>query len=204
MTADRTPDYYFPRYLAIPPSKCCFPALQPVCFARTTIYSLRGMWRPAPDERSPESSAEEPVHPYSETLNNQPRVFTPQFQRKGRGSAGQPRLDRPPSLIATQTIPLTPALSQREREADLAPPRKQRRGGSGSIKEAAKDWLLNRIWLRHGSGEAAELAPQETATIGSPPDPFGGEGWGGDLALSSIDPGIILETCLPYLPRLTP
>src|SRR4051812_16688287 len=80
LTADRTPDYFFPRYLAIPPSQMFLPNYyNPYVSRGQRFLPFAGCGGLHPVSGPPVYSAMEPVHPYTETLNNQPRVFTPRF-----------------------------------------------------------------------------------------------------------------------------
>jgi len=80
LTADRTPEYYFPRYLSVPPSQLFMPNYyNPYVSRGQRFLPFAGCGGPHPVSRPPTVSAEEPVHPYSATMNTQPRTAIPTF-----------------------------------------------------------------------------------------------------------------------------
>jgi hypothetical protein len=80
LTADRTPDYYFPRYLAVPPTQMFLPNYyNPYISRGQRFLPFTGCGGLHPASGPPAASAMEPVHPYSETLNTTPRVSAPRF-----------------------------------------------------------------------------------------------------------------------------
>ena len=80
MTADRTPDYYFPRYLAVPPTQAFLPNYyNPYVSRGQRFIPYAGCGGPHPVSGPPTASAVESVHPYNETLNTTPRVAAPRF-----------------------------------------------------------------------------------------------------------------------------
>ncbi len=80
LTADRTPDYYFPRYMAVPPTQMFLPNYyNPYVSRGQRFLPFAGCGGPHPMSGPPTASAMEAVHPYNETLNETPRVTAPRF-----------------------------------------------------------------------------------------------------------------------------
>jgi hypothetical protein len=79
--ADRTPEYHFPRYLAVPPTQAFLPNFYNPYVSRGQRfipYSGCG-GSPHPMSGPPQVSSADSVHPYTETLNTTPRVSAPRF-----------------------------------------------------------------------------------------------------------------------------
>ena len=75
LTADRTPDYFFRRYNALPPTQMFFPGYyNPYISRGQRFLPFTGCGGPHPMSGQPAASAEERVHPYNETLGNTPRT----------------------------------------------------------------------------------------------------------------------------------
>ena len=86
--ANRTPDYYFPRNFSLPavqlvPSTYYNPYV--TRGQRYLSYSNCGGWHPAGG--LPPASAETPIHPYSDQVNNRPVVAPPRFTGRVEGTA---------------------------------------------------------------------------------------------------------------------
>jgi hypothetical protein len=80
LTADRTPEYYFPRYMAVPPSQLFLPNyFNPYVSRGQRFIPYSTCGGPHPMSGPPQASAMEEVHPYQSTLNNQPRITAPRF-----------------------------------------------------------------------------------------------------------------------------
>ncbi len=80
LTADRTPDYFFPRYLAVPPSQIFMPNyFNPYVSRGQRFLPFAGCGGPHPVSAPAPGSAVESRNPYQETLNNQPRISAPTF-----------------------------------------------------------------------------------------------------------------------------
>ena len=80
LTADRTPEYYFPRYMAVPPTQSFLPNYyNPYVSRGQRFIPFSGCGGPHPMSGPPQSSAMQEVHPYSATLNEAPRVTAPRF-----------------------------------------------------------------------------------------------------------------------------
>jgi hypothetical protein len=80
LTADRTPDYFFPRYMALPATQLWLPNYyNPYISRGQRFIPYAGCGGPHPASGPPTATAVESVHPYNETLNNQPRTAIPNF-----------------------------------------------------------------------------------------------------------------------------
>jgi hypothetical protein len=80
LTADRTPDYFFPRYLALPATQQCLPNFyNPYISRGQRFIPYAGCGGLHPASGPPTATAVEAMHPYTETLNNQPRTAIPTF-----------------------------------------------------------------------------------------------------------------------------
>ncbi len=80
MTADRISEYYFPRYMSIPPNQLFLPNYyNPYVSRGQRFLPFTGCGGPHPASGVPVGSANEAVHPYQETLNTVPRVVAPRF-----------------------------------------------------------------------------------------------------------------------------
>ena len=80
LTADRTPEYHFPRYLAVPATQLFLPNYYNPYVSRGQRYlTFTGCGGPHPASGPPMGPAMEAVHPYQETLNETPRVAAPRF-----------------------------------------------------------------------------------------------------------------------------
>jgi hypothetical protein len=80
MVEDRTPEYHFPRYLAVPASQLFLPNYYNPYVSRGQRYMpYAGCGGPHVMSGPPQGSAMEAVHPYEETLNTTPRVVAPRF-----------------------------------------------------------------------------------------------------------------------------
>jgi hypothetical protein len=79
--ADRTPEYHFPRYLAVPATQLFLPTFYNPYVTRGQRYMpYAGCGgSPHPMSAPPTVSAVNSVHPYTETLNTTPRVSAPRF-----------------------------------------------------------------------------------------------------------------------------
>jgi hypothetical protein len=78
--ADRTPEYYFPRYFAVPADQAFLPTYYNPYQSRGQRYitfTNCGGWHPAGGP--PMASSEMPVHPYRDTIGSGPRVQLPTF-----------------------------------------------------------------------------------------------------------------------------
>jgi hypothetical protein len=77
---DRTPDYYFPRYLSVPPAQAFFPTYyNPYVMRgqRYVPYTACGGKHPAGGP--PPASSDTPQHPYAVGARTQPVVQPPVF-----------------------------------------------------------------------------------------------------------------------------
>lgn len=80
LSGDRTPEYHFPRYLAVPPTQLFFPNYyNPYVSRGQRFIPYTGCGGIHPLSGPPRVSAVESVHPYNETLNSTPRVSIPRF-----------------------------------------------------------------------------------------------------------------------------
>jgi hypothetical protein len=80
LTADRTPEYYFPRYLAVPATQSYLPNYyNPYVSRGQRFLPFTGCGGPHPMSHAPQGSAMDEMHPYQETLNETPRVTAPRF-----------------------------------------------------------------------------------------------------------------------------
>ncbi len=80
LTADRTADYFFPRYLAVPPSQSFLPNYyNPYVSRGQRFLPFSGCGGPHPASNAPQGSAMDEIHPYRATLNATPRVEAPRF-----------------------------------------------------------------------------------------------------------------------------
>jgi hypothetical protein len=80
MVQDRTSEYHFPRYMAVPATQLWLPNYYNPYVSRGQRYMpYAGCGGPHAMSGPPEGSAMESVHPYTETLNNTPRVTPPRF-----------------------------------------------------------------------------------------------------------------------------
>lgn len=78
--ADRTPDYYFPRYFAVPPDQLLLPSYYNPYLTRGQRYiPYAGCGGLHPMSGPPQGSAVMPVHPYRESLGAGPTVRVPAF-----------------------------------------------------------------------------------------------------------------------------
>ncbi len=78
--ADRTPEYYFPRYLATTPETLFLPTYYNPYLSRGQRYiSYTGCGGAHPAGGPPLGSAVMPVHPYQDTIGTGPRVQIPNF-----------------------------------------------------------------------------------------------------------------------------
>ena len=84
LTADRVPDYFFRRYNTLPATQMFFPGYyNPYISRGQRFLPYSGCGGPHPMSKPPVISAEEPVHPYSETINSTPRTpVAPTFTGK--------------------------------------------------------------------------------------------------------------------------
>jgi hypothetical protein len=80
LTTDRTPEYYFPRYLAVPATQSYLPNYYNPYVSRGQRYiPFTGCGGPHPASGPPQGSAMDAISPYKETLNETPRVTAPRF-----------------------------------------------------------------------------------------------------------------------------
>ena len=80
LVEDRTPEYHFPRYLAVPASQSFLPNYYNPYVSRGQRYMpYAGCGGPHVMSGPPQSSAMHDVHPYNATLNQIPRVTAPNF-----------------------------------------------------------------------------------------------------------------------------
>ncbi len=80
LTADRTPDYFFRRYNAVPPTQMFMPTYyNPYISRGQRFLPFAGCGGPHPMSGPARVSAEESVHPYRQTLNTTPRTAFPTF-----------------------------------------------------------------------------------------------------------------------------
>jgi hypothetical protein len=78
--ANRTPEYYFPRYLATPPNQAFMPTYYNPYITRGQRYlPYAGCGGEHPAGGPPLVSALTPTHPYQETLGHGPQVVVPPF-----------------------------------------------------------------------------------------------------------------------------
>jgi hypothetical protein len=78
--ANRTGEYYFPRYFAAPPSQMFMPTYYNPYFTRGQRYiAYAGAGGDHPMGGPPIASAALPTNPYNDTLGNGPRVTVPPF-----------------------------------------------------------------------------------------------------------------------------
>lgn len=80
LSADRTPDYFFPRNFALPAMQS-FPTMyyNPYVSNGQRYVSFSGCGGDHPAGRAPIASALTPDHPYQNNINNQPMVTPPSF-----------------------------------------------------------------------------------------------------------------------------
>ena len=80
LTADRTPDYYFPRYLSYPATQTWLPNYyNPYVSRGQRFLPAAGCGGLHPASGPPRGQAADSIHPYADTLNNQPRTAIPTF-----------------------------------------------------------------------------------------------------------------------------
>lgn len=81
LTADRTSDYFFRRYFSVPASQAFFPTYyNPYVTRGQRFIPFTGCGGPHPASGPPKQSAELPVHPHADTVNNsQPAAAPPNF-----------------------------------------------------------------------------------------------------------------------------
>jgi len=80
LIADRTPDYFFRRYTAVPATQLFMPNYYNAYISRGQRFiPFAGCGGPHPMSGQPAASAAEAVHPYQETLNETPRTAVPSF-----------------------------------------------------------------------------------------------------------------------------
>jgi hypothetical protein len=78
--ANRTPDYYFPRYFAVPPPQLMMPSYYNPYITRGQRYlAFAGCGGDHPAGGPPTGSARTPVHPYQDTIGSGPRISLPAF-----------------------------------------------------------------------------------------------------------------------------
>ncbi|MBX6315030.1 MAG: hypothetical protein IRY99_19265 [Isosphaeraceae bacterium] len=78
--ADRTPDYYFQRYFAIPLQQAVFPNYYNPYVTRGQRYvPYAGCGGAHPAGGPPFTTARSPVYPYSETTRSQPSITPPTY-----------------------------------------------------------------------------------------------------------------------------
>ncbi|GAC1447569.1 MAG: hypothetical protein NVSMB9_29890 [Isosphaeraceae bacterium] len=78
--ANRTPEYYFPRYNALPPPQLILPGYYNSYVTRGQRYlPFAGCGGEHPAGGPPVGSAYTPTHPYLDTLGNGPSVAVPAF-----------------------------------------------------------------------------------------------------------------------------
>ena len=78
--ADRTPEYFFPRYLAVPPDQLFFPTYYNPYVNRGQRYiPYAGCGGDHPMGGPPLGSASTPVYPYSDTAGFDPQLPLPTF-----------------------------------------------------------------------------------------------------------------------------
>lgn len=86
--SDRTAEYYFPRYFALPPEQMFLQSYYNPYLTRGQRYiAYSGCGGQHPAGGPPEGSAMTPVHPYQSTIGSGPRVSIPTFS--GRAEAPQ-------------------------------------------------------------------------------------------------------------------
>lgn len=96
--ANRTAEYYFPRYFAVPAPQMFLPGYYNPYVTRGQRYvPFAGCGGEHPAGGPPMASADTPVNPYQETLGSGPRVSLPAFSG---------RIEAPP--VATGGSGLTP------------------------------------------------------------------------------------------------
>jgi|SRR5262245_53995828 hypothetical protein len=79
-TADRTAEYYFPRYLAVPPEQLWFPTYyNPYAMRGQRYIPYAGAGGCHPMGGPPPGSAMTPEHPYLDTIGAGPQVPIPSF-----------------------------------------------------------------------------------------------------------------------------
>jgi hypothetical protein len=78
--ANRTAEYYFPRYHAVPPAQAFMPGYYNPYVTRGQRYlAYSGCGGAHPAGGFPTGSARTPVHPYQDTIGTGPRVSPPAF-----------------------------------------------------------------------------------------------------------------------------
>lgn len=78
LTADRIPDYFFRRYRVVPANQMFFPTYyNPYISRGQRFLPYAGCGGLHPMSGQPKQSAEESVHPYNNTVNNQPQTAPP-------------------------------------------------------------------------------------------------------------------------------
>jgi hypothetical protein len=80
LDANRTPEYYFPRYYSLPPEQMFLQSYYNPYLTRGQryiSYTGCGGWHPAGGP--PTGSAMTPVHPYQDTIGSGPRISIPTF-----------------------------------------------------------------------------------------------------------------------------
>ncbi len=80
LATGRTPDYFFPRYLALPAQQMFLPSYyNPYLTRGQRFIPFTGCGGPHPASGPPTGSAMTPYQPYQETMGNAPRVQVPAF-----------------------------------------------------------------------------------------------------------------------------
>ncbi len=80
LSSDRISEYFFPRYLSVPPNQLFLPNYyNPYVSRGQRFLPYAACGGPHPASGPPMGPANESIHPYEETLNATPRVVAPRF-----------------------------------------------------------------------------------------------------------------------------
>jgi hypothetical protein len=89
--ANRTDEYYFPRYNAVPPTQAFLPSYyNPIVTRGQRYLAYAGCGGEHPVGGFPMGSAVTPEHPYQDTIGTGPRVRIPAFTGRSEAPVIQP------------------------------------------------------------------------------------------------------------------
>ncbi len=123
LTADRTPEYYFPRYLSVPATQSFLPNYyNPYVSRGPEIHPVHGLRRPSPGERAAPGVGDGRDASLQGDPQRDAEGHRAPVQRAGGGPAGQPRLERPSPLTDRGSTIVRPGRHLRRGPARLAIP----------------------------------------------------------------------------------
>ncbi len=106
LTADRTPDYYFPRYMVVPPTQLFMPNYyNPYVSRGQRFIPFAGCGGPHPVSGPPTGLGGRVGPSVQRDAEYDAEGHGPPVQRPSRGPAGQPGHDRPSPLIKGNSFP---------------------------------------------------------------------------------------------------